>query len=248
MENLGSLVAALVLAMVYALATFFKQDDEKKGIWNRRRTISAAAGVSVAYIFLDVLPELGAQHLSFLKAAGGDQLPYAEHRIYILALISFIILYGLEHMVLSSRKRRRDVIEKGGSDAIYWLHLTGFTAYSAMIGYLLIERAERGSAALIVYCLAMAIHFLIVDHSMREEHGPVYDRSGHWILAVSVLTGWLIGISVPLSELTFARLFAVLAGGVVITSLKSELPDDREGKFWPFCLGAFIYAMLLIIA
>ena len=83
MENLGSLAAALVLAMVYALATFFKQDDEKKRIWSHRRTISAAAGVSVAYIFLDVLPELGAQHLSFSESGGGDQLPYAEFRIYL---------------------------------------------------------------------------------------------------------------------------------------------------------------------
>jgi hypothetical protein len=43
----------------------------------------------------------------------------------------------------------------------------------------------------------------------------------------------------------FARLFAVLAGGVVITSLSAELPGDREGRFWPFCLGAAVYAVLL---
>ena len=41
----------------------------------------------------------------------------------------------------------------------------------------------------------------------------------------------------PLPEVLLARLFAVLAGGVVITSLGAELPDDREGRFWPFCLG-----------
>jgi hypothetical protein len=46
----------------------------------------------------------------------------------------------------------------------------------------------------------------------------------------------------------FARLFAVLAGGVVITSLKAELPGEREGRFWPFCLGAAAYAVLLFLA
>jgi hypothetical protein len=52
----------------------------------------------------------------------------------------------------------------------------------------------------------------------------------------------------PLSEAAFARLFALLAGGVVITSLKAELPDDRKGRFWPFCLAALVFALLLMLA
>jgi hypothetical protein len=244
--SFGSLFAAMVLASVYVLGTWLNEQSEEKKPWRRRR-ISIAAGVSVAYVFLDVLPELATQHLTFLKASDRGIL-FAEQRIYLLALISFVLLYALDHMVLSSREQRKEAIAEGSGDAIYWLHLTGFAAYSAMIGYLLIERAERGTAPLIVYALAMTIHFLIVDHSMREEHGKVYERTGHWILAISVLAGWLIGISTPFSEAVFARLFAVLAGGVVITSLRSELPDERQGKFWPFCIGALVYALLILLA
>jgi hypothetical protein len=94
----------------------------------------------------------------------------------------------------------------------------------------------------------MALHFLIVDHSLREEHGRVYDHGGHWVLAASVLAGWVAGATTPLSEVVFARLFAVLAGGVVITSLRAELPGEREGRFWPFCLGAAAYTVLLLFA
>ena len=67
------------------------------------------------------------------------------------------------------------------------------------------------------------LHFLIVDHALREEHGRAYDRTGRWVLAASVLMGWAVGTTTPLSEVAFARLFAVLAGGVVITSLKAEM-------------------------
>jgi hypothetical protein len=52
----------------------------------------------------------------------------------------------------------------------------------------------------------------------------------------------------PVSEPVVARLFAVLAGGVVITSLRAELPDDREGRFWPFCLGSVVFATFLVFA
>lgn len=244
--QVGSLGAALILALVYALGARLDQRGAASGVWTRRRWVSVAAGVSVAYVFVDVLPELGTQHRAFLEAAG-ERVLFAEQRIYVLALLAFVVLYGLEHMVLTARERRRDAVEAGETDAVYWLHLGGFAAYSGLIGYLLVERAERGPLALAIYGLAMALHFLIVDHSLREEHGRVYDRAGRWVLAASVLTGWLVGTTTPLSEVVFARLFAVLAGGVVMTSLKAELPREREGRFWPFCLGAAAYAVLLFL-
>jgi hypothetical protein len=244
--SLGSLGVAGILALIYALGPWLNESDAGERAWKRRRWVSVAAGVSVAYVFVDVLPELGAQHRT-LREAAGEGLLFAEQRIYILALLSFVVLYGLEHMVLASRDRRREAVAMGTADPVYWLHLGGFAAYSALIGYLLVERAERGPVALGVYGLAMALHFLIVDHSVREEHGRIYDR-GHWVLAASVLAGWVAGTATPLSEVVFARLFAVLAGGVVITSLKAELPGEREGRFWPFCLGSAAYAVLLIFA
>jgi hypothetical protein len=243
--SLGPLGVALVLALVYAVGAWLGERGAA-GMWTRRRWVSAAAGVSVAYVFVDVLPELAEHHRAFREATG-EGLLFAEQRIYVLALVAFVVLYGLEHMVLASRERRRDAVEAGAGDAVYWLHLGGFAAYCGLIGYLLVERAERGPVALTVYGLAMALHFLIVDHSLREEHGRAYDRSGRWVLAASVLVGWLVGATTPLSEVVFARLFAVLAGGVVITSLKAELPGEREGRFWPFCLGAAAYAVLLFL-
>lgn len=42
-----------------------------------------------------------------------------------------------------------------------------------------------------------------------------------------------------------ARLFAVLAGGVVVTSLGAELPGEHQGRFLPFVLGALAFTALL---
>jgi len=170
-----------------------------------------------------------------------------EQRIYALALLSFVVIYGLEHMVLVNREHRRKSVAAGDADAVFWLQLAGYAAYSALIGYLVIERAERGVLPLVAYTFAMAVHFLIVDHALEEEHGRAYQAWGRRLLAASVLVGWLIGVMAPLSEVAIARLFAVLAGGVVITSLRAELPDDREGRFWPFCIGAMVFAAALIV-
>jgi hypothetical protein len=45
-----------------------------------------------------------------------------------------------------------------------------------------------------------------------------------------------------------ARLFAVLAAGVVMTSLGAELPGEHQGRFLPFVLGAVVFTALLLVS
>jgi len=241
------LLAALLLASVYAMRVGAREEGLLKGMWGPRRRVSAAAGISVAYVFVDVLPELATQNDALRAAAQGAAL-FPEQRIYLLALLSFVVMYGLDHIVLSRREQRRSSIERGESDAAYWLHISGYAAYSALIGYLLVERVERGYVALAVYALAMSVHFIVVNHSLTEEHGKLYSSQGHWVLAASVIGGCVAGSVLAISDETFARLFALLAGGVVITSLRSELPDDRSGRFWPFCIASVVFAGVLVLA
>ena len=43
-------------------------------------------------------------------------------------------------------------------------------------------------------------------------------------------------------------LFAFLAGGVVMTVLEEELPEEGESRFWDFVLGVGLYAAVLLVA
>lgn len=239
---LDSLPAVLVFAGAYLAGGRLTSAEAMERLWSRHRTISAAAGISVAYVFVDVLPELELQRKAITGAVAGGEVMFAEQRLYLLALVTFVVVYGLEHMVLISRGRG------SGSTAVFRLQLAGYALYSALIGYLVVDRAERGVLPLALYTFAMAVHFLIVDHSLAEEHAGAYAPSMRILLAASVLAGWLIAVVTPLSEALVARLFAVLAGGVILTSLRAELPDDREGRFWPFCLGAASYTAVLLFA
>ena len=245
--QLGPLLAALLLTGVYALRVGAGSGELAERIWTRRRWVSAAAGVSVAYVFVDVLPELAVQSAAMREVAG-ESAWFVEQRVYFLALLSFVVMYGIEHIVLSQRRHYQGRGAAHRRDAVYWLHLAGFAAYSLLIGYLLIERAERGMLSLTLYALAMAVHFVVVNHALAEEHGEVYRRNGHWVLALAVMAGWGLGSVVEIGQIAFARLFALLAGGVVITSLKAELPDEREGRFWPFCIAAMLFALVLVLA
>lgn len=244
---LAPLGAALVLAVVWIAGRWLNAEGES-GLWSRRRWISLAAGVSVAYVFVDVLPELAAHNRAIVAAAKGEPLLFAEQRIYVLALLSFVLLYGLEYIVLAARERRPAVGAGKEHHPLFALHVAGYAAYCALISYLLHERAEEGLVILALYTVAMALHFLIVDHALVEHHGERYARHGRWILVLAVVAGAALGAVLDVPEVVVARLFALLAGGVVITSIRSELPDQRTGRFWYFVLGAAVYAGLLMLA
>src|SRR5262245_27270135 len=125
-----SLVAAISLASMYALEGRLGGTTSER-FWKRRRWISAAAGVSVAYVFVDVLPELAAQQKVFVNAAGNLDMLFGEGRIYFLTLLAFVAFYGLDHIVLTSRERRQaeGIEETETSTSIYRLHVVGFAAY-----------------------------------------------------------------------------------------------------------------------
>ncbi|TAJ91041.1 MAG: hypothetical protein EPO50_00495 [Reyranella sp.] len=171
-----SLLAALIVAGAYLMGGWTGKTEAAEQFWTRRRYISAAAGISVAYIFIDVLPELELQRKVIVEATKGPGTLFAEQQIYLLAQLSFVVMYGLQHMVLVRRESRRETIVAGRADSVYWLQLAGYAAYSALIGYLMVDRVERGMLALAVYTIAMAVHFLIVDHPRARGRNLVPRR------------------------------------------------------------------------
>ena len=199
----------------------------------------------MAYVFLDVLPELGARHRSFLAVAGNA--PFAEHRIYALALLGFVILYALDEMVRADRGATQS---SGGKDStrglIFWVHISGFALYGGVIGDALVSRDVEGLTSLCLYVAAMSFHLAVVTSALAREHGELYHRRGRWVLAASLILGWILALMVPLSEIAMSRLFAFVAGGVLMTSANEELPRDKGGRFGWFALGAGSYGSLLL--
>ena len=239
MQNLETLIVALAFSAVYTSAGRFHLVQTKFP----RRWLSVAAGVSVAYVFMDILPELEARRRGFVTAIGGDVL-FAEQRIYIAALLGFVFFYGLDHFALPSQPHG----EEAASGARFWLHIGGYALYSWLIGYLLVDRVAMGGLSLGLYGSAMVLHLAVVGHGLVEKHGWAYDRLGAWVLAASILAGWLMSVTVRMPEIMMARLFGFVGGGVVMTSMNEELPGERGGRFWWFLAGSMGCAILLLLA
>ena len=236
-----ALVAAVALAAVHV----FGRRMLFLGGVPRSRWLSGAAGVSVAYVFVHLLPELAAAQDAVAQTADGV-LPFVEEHVYLVALAGLALFYGVEHLSLSSRARRRaGEGEDRTSDAAFWLSTASFGLYNGLIGYLLVRGETETLRELVLFTVALGVHFVINDFGLREHHKEAYARVARWLLAAAVLIGWALGEATEISEGALGLVLAFIAGGIVLNVLKEELPGERQARFLPFLLGAVAYAALL---
>ena len=211
----------------------------------RPSLLSLGSGVSVAYVFVHLLPEVASVERPVVH--GEHALFPHEVPVYLLALAGFVAFYGLEHVARRWGTHGEEGTEPTESTGVYWLHLGSFATYNVLLGYLLVERSIHERAGLVLFAVAIGLHLLVNDHGLREHHAQRYRRVGRWLLAGAVLLGAALGVFVVVGTTLFEALLAFLAGSVVFTVVKEELPSQRENRFSTFTLGVVGYAALLVV-
>lgn len=238
--ELASLLTVIVLAAIHLGAGA----TESLGRRWRPRALSAAAGISVCCIFLELLPDLAEQQGVI---TGWGLFPTLERHAYILAMVGLTMFFAVETV---SRSSRRKNLHAGASqhtgDAAYWFSVVSFAILNASIGYAMANPGDEAVHPLWLFALAMGLHFLANDCALAEHHGERYKRFGRWILSGGLVAGWLVGM-VPQFEISppaLALVLAFIAGASILNVLRNELPDtDRAVDVIAFALGASAFAV-----
>ena len=209
--------------------------------------LSAFGGISVSYVFVHLLPELAeGQRTLEGEVRGSGLLAFLEDHVYLVALVGLSLFYYVEQKSLASRSIHR---ERHGRDhtgtAAFRLSIASFAAYNVLIGYLLVHGEFDDREALVLYTVALGVHFVVNDFGLREHHKDGYQHGGRYVLSAAVLLGWLLGMVAEIPEAAIAVIVAFIGGGVILNVLKEELPGERRARFMPFAAGAAVYAALL---
>ncbi len=243
MESPG-LILAIGLAFIHA---FVSQLNIFKFI-PQHRWLSFAGGISIGYVFLEVFPELShaqeeLQHSAMLLLA------YLENHVYILALLGLLIFYGLDILAINARAKSPVTTNAdGSSSAVYWIHIAGFATLNFIFGYLLQDIGRHGLLECILFFVAVALHFFVIDQNLREHYARPYDQSGRWILTAAIMVGAVIGQATHFNEAAIAIVWSFMAGSVILNVLKRELPDENQSCYLSFIGGTAIYAALILLA
>ena len=95
-ENPETLVSALIFASIFFAGPRWRLNLEtKKGY---RRIVSFSAGIAIAYVFMNFLPELSEASALFVEQTHHLSLISPEHRVYGASLLGFVLFYGIEYI------------------------------------------------------------------------------------------------------------------------------------------------------
>jgi hypothetical protein len=239
----GAIIETGAAALLFS-ATFLIGDRVhpfRPLVHDRRSVVSFGAGMSAAYVFVYLLPELGDARHHFVESVD-MHLRFEGMGIYFLALVGFLVFYGLEHL----RTHLRESPETERFGLSFKLHVGGFAAYVWLISYLLVHNLEGTPTSTALYTVAIAVHFLSVEHALRREHGAAYECCGRFVLAGTSILGWGSGLLFALPPYVLALLVAFLSGAIIMNSLIMELPSEQDGRFLPFVAGGVTYGLLLL--
>lgn len=213
----------------------------RRMVRDRRSIVSFGAGMSIAYVFVHLMPELHGVRSAFAESVSRP-LPYEGMAVYFLALVGFLVFYGLDHL----RVHLRATAKTEASGPAFKLHIGGFSAYVWLMSYLLVHNLGESTTSTALYALAIALHFLGVDHALREEHGVAYERVGRFVLASMALLGWAMALLITLPHYVLALLVAFISGAIILNSTIMELPSEKDGRFVPLMGGGVIYGLILL--
>jgi len=240
-----------VIVIGFVLIHVFVGKAPVAGHFRRSGWISLAGGISVAYVFVHILPELA----SAQSSVDDVELvaPWINYHAYFVALAGLVLFYGLEKIVKTSQQNRQQQAPKRGDTeaathlGVFWLLVAVFAFYNGLIGYLLVHRESDNLQDLLLFSFAMALHFSINDYRLRMDHRELYHNQGRWLLVAAIVVGWSIGLMTEVAEVTAGMLFAFLAGGITLNVLKEELPEERNSRFLPFAIGSGGFGFLLLL-
>ena len=247
MTSVLTLAIALLFAGIFLFGGRFAYRSGQQGYhW----FLSLAAGIAVAYVFVDVMPALGRMRDIVMETPGGFQRMFPDYSVYLWAMAGFLVFYCLESMVKGSRPSPENHPQDpdGAASWRVWLHIGGFAVYAWMLSYVMVWKLHE-TLALCLYGVAMGMHIFPVACNLSSHYQAEYNPRGAIILALASLAGWASGLAFDIPVPVLVNLVAFVVGGVIVNTSISELPKGGEGRRWPFLTGATVYtAMLLILS
>lgn len=247
----AALVAGLAVAVVLAgLHLLAPRVHTLPGV-PQRAIGSFAGGLAVAYVFLHLLPELaeGSAAVGEVLGDGVEATPLLDLGIFLVALVGFTVLYGLERLAVRSGSPRAEAVpdDEDPPAGVYWLHVSTFAVYNGLITYTMPLRFRTGVTFALLFAVAMGLHFVLTDRALSEHYRRRFRRHGRYLLSGALLVGWLAAaLLAPTSSLVVVLLTALLGGGILLNVFKEELPNvGRRSSFPWFVAGLVLYASLL---
>lgn len=233
-ESLRTL--SLILACVIASVHMFGEAIHARLFRREKLARSFGSGMAVAYMFLQLVPELQSAAARY------------GHRIHLVVLGGFLGFYGLAK--LARAESGADVEHEGSRRArMLPVHMVFMALYSWVIVYSVPELVELyGVLASVVVCAALAMHLLASDHGLAHHYGGHFRLRHRILLAAAALLAGTMDYAIAPNPLIAAIAVALVTGFLMFGTLNEEIPEPERSNYPMFLAGALTVTGLLELA
>jgi len=217
-------VFALGLGVLLGIIHFYSEKITPPEGSNRYRVISFAAGISISYLFLNLLPHTyeAADHL--------------KNFVFVFLLLGFVLFHLAEKFIYKHADRKKLAKE------LKEVHSISFFLYYFMIGIVLFDKAQTSLLEGMLLFVPIALHASLSTASLAQIHGDIRESSGTKILlSLSSILGMTFAMLVPIPSIMDNIFVSMIAGILLYIIVKEFLPEKEKGQPMFFLLGVFLF-------
>jgi hypothetical protein len=233
MEFIAGGISVLLIATLHILYPVFEKITGDR----RLKWTSLAGGAAIGYVFLYLLPKLSDYTIIITRAnQGGWEL--FNYRTFHLALVGFIAYQTIYWLSNSDRPTFK-----------HWgvVNCAGFSLYNILTGYIIAHPLRPGIIPFVLGVTVLGLHFLGVNHQLRHWHQYFFDRYMRWLMAISIIGGWIAGVCLHLPKPILIYTTSFLAGAIITNVMTEDIPEEGEGHYLYFLLGIFALIVATMI-
>lgn len=220
-EQWEILLVALILGAAHIVA------PRVKGLIKYpERQQAFGGGLSVAYVFLHLIPSLDAS----------DSV--VGPRIYFVALLGFVAFCGLDVMFQPP---------KHAHPTKYHAYLSTFFLYDGLLVFTLGLNLPPTPILTLVFALSLALDVLNTDLEMQDDFGERFVKRGRWVLLAGVALGYGFSLVRRPDPVVIDLVTAGLAGFMMFHTNNEVFPVSRNNKFPAFLAGVLAFWLLHLL-
>lgn len=227
---------SFVAVMLFAFVHLFAQHAQRFNYDFRRRFLSIGSGIAIAYVFIDIMPKIS-KFERIVNSAIKPLFPYFERHVYVMALCGFLLFFIVD--------RSKNLLDN--KPAFLYLTIGSYALFNLFIGYAVADADNPEVRPLVLFTIAIGLHYFANDYSLSETLGSAYDHAAKWILVSFLIFGWLLGFVFELHPAAVGLISAFIGGGVIMNVTRHELPEMRPHSLSAFLLAAAGYTVILLM-
>jgi zinc transporter ZupT len=220
----------LIYGLLLGITHFFNDWCEHALHKYKDNIISLAAGVSIAYFFLVLFPELTTftNHSSIL---------------FTISLLGFAIFHIAEKHVYQHRSKKKILHE------MKEIHGTAFFFYHFMLGMTIVYISKISFTKGILFFIPIWFHSFVSSISLSEIHHHLKSKLHMKIILSSAsILGISLGLVYTLPEFIQGSILAFIIGALLYIIVRDLIPKERTGHVTYFILGIILMILFILFS